>query len=395
MKKVLVIEDEPQVRANIEEILNLLGFQATTACDGMMGLQLIHQEMPDLIMCDIMMPGLDGYGVLTSLRQDEVTAGIPFIFLTAKVNRPDFRQGMELGADDYLTKPFTPDELLKSIAVQLEKREVSKRHTQTQLNQLRHNISFALPHELRTPLNGILGFSELLIQDYDILPSVEVLEIAQAMRESALRLYRLTQNFLLYADLELLSTDLARLHALLTTPAESYSRPTVTEIVRQKFKIADRENDLLLQIDDFPLPISELKLRKIVDEIVDNALKFSKSNTPIHIMGRIERDTFVLHVTDHGRGMTSEQISQLGAYMQFDRKLHEQQGSGLGLTIARRLIELHGGNLNIESIPGQQTTVEAKFNLTLHNKVGVPRPNLEDFSCPIDTSHLEDTQVWN
>jgi two-component system, sensor histidine kinase and response regulator len=395
MKKVLVIEDEPQVRANIEEILNLLGFQATTACDGMMGLQLVHQEMPDLIMCDIMMPGLDGYGVLTSLRQDEVTANIPFIFLTAKVNRPDLRQGMELGADDYLTKPFTPNELLKSIAVQLEKREVSKRHTQTQLNQLRHNISFALPHELRTPLNGILGFSELLIQDYDILPSVEVLEIAQAMRESALRLYRLTQNFLLYADLELLSTDLARLHALLNTPAESYSRPTVTDVVRQKFKVADREGDLLLQVEDFPLPISELKLRKIVDELVDNALKFSKSNTPIHIVGRIEEDTFVLHVTDHGRGMTSEQISQMGAYMQFDRKLHEQQGSGLGLTIARRLIELHGGSLSVESIPDQQTTVKAKFNLTLYNKVGVPRPNLEDFSCPIDASHLEDTKVWN
>jgi two-component system, sensor histidine kinase and response regulator len=395
MKKVLVIEDEPQVRANIEEILNLLGFQATTAYDGMMGLQLVRQEIPDLIICDIMMPGLDGYGVLTSLRQDKVTANIPFIFLTAKVNRPNFRQGMELGADDYLTKPFTPKELLKSIAVQLDKREASKRHTQTQLNQLRHNISFALPHELRTPLNGILGFSELLIKDYDILPSVEVLEIAQAMRESALRLYRLTQNFLLYADLELLSTDLARLHALLNTPAESYSRPTVTDIVQQKFKTADREGDLLLQVEDYPLPISELKLKKIVDELVDNALKFSKSNTPIHIKGRIEEDTFVLCVTDHGRGMTSEQISQMGAYMQFDRKLHEQQGSGLGLTIAKQLIELHGGSLSIDSTPGKQTVVTAKFNLTLHNKVGVPRPNLENFSCPIDVSHLEDTRVWN
>jgi two-component system, sensor histidine kinase and response regulator len=395
MKKVLVIEDEPQVRANIEEILNLLGFEATTACDGMMGLECVHQEMPDLIMCDIMMPGLDGYGVLTSLRQDEVTANIPFIFLTAKVDRSDFRQGMEFGADDYLTKPFTPNELLKSIAVQLEKREVSKRHTQTQLNQLRHNISFALPHELRTPLNGILGFSELLIQDYDILPSVEVLEIAQALRESALRLYRLTQNFLLYADLEILSTDAARLHALLNTPAESYSRPIVTEIVQQKFRAADREDDLLLQVEDYPLPISDLKLKKIVDELVDNALKFSKSNTPIHITGRIEEDTFVLHVTDHGRGMTSEQILQMGAYMQFDRKLHEQQGSGLGLTIAKRLIELHGGSLSISSTPGQQTTVKAKFNLTLHNKVGVPRPNLENFSCSLDTSHLKDTKVWN
>jgi two-component system, sensor histidine kinase and response regulator len=395
MKKVLVIEDEPQVRENIEEILNLLGFEATSAFDGMMGLQLVHQDMPDLIMCDIMMPGLDGYGVLTSLRQDEATANIPFIFLTAKVGRSDFRTGMEFGADDYLTKPFTPNELLKSIAVQLEKREVAKRQTQNQLNQLRHNISFALPHELRTPLNGILGFSELLIHDYDVLPPVEVLEIAQALRESALRLYRLTQNFLLYADLELLSSDTARLHALLNTPVESYPRSVVAEVVYQKAMAADRRDDLLLQMEDFPLPISEPKLRKIVDELVDNALKFSKPNTPIYIRGRIEQDTFVLSVTDHGRGMTSEQIMQMGAYMQFDRKMHEQQGSGLGLTIARRLVELHGGSLSIVSTPGQSTTVRAEFNLSLHNKIGKPRPDLSSFSCPIDTSHLEDTYKLN
>ncbi|MBD2775601.1 response regulator transcription factor [Iningainema tapete] len=123
MKKILVIEDEVQICANIQQILSLSGFNAMTANNGLEGLRLAKTEKPDLICCDVMMPELDGYDVLTALRQDSVTESIPVIFLTAKVDRGDLRQGMELGADDYLTKPFSPEELLKAIKVRLARIE--------------------------------------------------------------------------------------------------------------------------------------------------------------------------------------------------------------------------------------------------------------------------------
>lgn len=122
-KKILVIEDEVQICSNIQQILTFSDFNTITANNGLEGLRLAKTEQPNLICCDVMMPELDGYGVLTALRQDPVTESIPVIFLTAKVDRGDLRQGMELGADDYLTKPFSMEELLKAINVRFNRVE--------------------------------------------------------------------------------------------------------------------------------------------------------------------------------------------------------------------------------------------------------------------------------
>lgn len=121
MTKILVIEDEESVRENILELLEAEGFDTIAAEDGRIGVELALSEVPDLILCDLMMPEIDGYGVLIALREEPVTATIPFIFLTARSARADFRLGMDLGADDYLTKPFTRDELLSAIASRLVK----------------------------------------------------------------------------------------------------------------------------------------------------------------------------------------------------------------------------------------------------------------------------------
>ena len=119
MPRILVIEDEPQMRRNILTILDMEGFDALGAENGRLGLEMIRSQRPDLILCDVMMPELDGYGVLKELRADPAIAEIPFVFLTAKGERGDFRAGMNLGADDYLTKPVVLDDLLKAIQVRL------------------------------------------------------------------------------------------------------------------------------------------------------------------------------------------------------------------------------------------------------------------------------------
>src|ERR1700761_4718047 len=124
MRKLLVIDDHDEIRENIAEILTLAGYEVFTAPNGKRGVETALKENPELIICDIMMPELDGYGVLHLLRKNEATVDTPFIFLTAKTERTDFRKGMEMGADDYITKPFEDIELLNAIEIRLKKYDV-------------------------------------------------------------------------------------------------------------------------------------------------------------------------------------------------------------------------------------------------------------------------------
>src|SRR5215203_4466871 len=123
-KTILVIDDNNDLRENTAEILDLAGYKTLQAVNGKQGVDIAVREKPSLIVCDIMMPELDGYGVLHLLKKNASTSNIPFIFLTAKTERGDFRKGMEMGADDYITKPFEDIELLNAIEVRLKKAAV-------------------------------------------------------------------------------------------------------------------------------------------------------------------------------------------------------------------------------------------------------------------------------
>ena len=171
MKTILVIEDEKPVLTNIVEILESGGFQAIGAENGADGIQLAKESNPDLILCDIMMPVMDGHGVLSELRSEPATATIPFIFLTAKADKTDLREGMNLGADDYLTKPFRRKELLMAVNARLEKQAAMlERYAQErnlaetlrgkmqdleQLNQTRDELLMKLIEDLSNPLSKI------------------------------------------------------------------------------------------------------------------------------------------------------------------------------------------------------------------------------------------------
>src|SRR5262245_12847179 len=113
MKKILVIEDEPETLKNLTLMLEMEGFKPLAASNGREGVAVAKKELPDVILCDVSMPEMDGHGVLEALRSDKTTVSIPFIFLTAKGDRKDFRTGMNLGADDYLTKPASADDVLE------------------------------------------------------------------------------------------------------------------------------------------------------------------------------------------------------------------------------------------------------------------------------------------
>ena len=129
MKKILIIEDHEDIRENLAEILDLAGYKTFTAENGKIGVEIAEKERPDLVLCDVMMPVLDGYGTLSIMHKKQSTADIPFIFLTAKSEKTDFRYGMNLGADDYITKPFESNELLKVIEMRLAKSDKMRKVT--------------------------------------------------------------------------------------------------------------------------------------------------------------------------------------------------------------------------------------------------------------------------
>ncbi|MGL6138960.1 MAG: hybrid sensor histidine kinase/response regulator [Planktothrix sp.] len=355
MKKILVIEDDLNVRSIILDILEAEEFLAISAEDGKIGVKLAKEILPDLIICDVMMPQLDGYQVLEEIRNYQATATIPFIFLTAKSTPDDLRQGMNLGADDYLTKPFTRQDLLAAIRSRIQKHQTFEHKTQQRLNELRNNITLSLPHELRTPLNGIIGTTQLLMSDFQEMSPDEIQEMLENISISATRLYRLTCNFLLYADLELLSRDSQRIKYF---PKGIISNPEVLIQGVIANKIRENNHKFCFEIEKSTLNIPEEIFNKITEELIDNAVKFSDIGEPIHVKGHKVMNGYCLEFINSGRGMTAEQISKIGAYQQFERDIYEQQGSGLGLILVKRLVQLYQGEINIESTPGKTTIVK-------------------------------------
>src|SRR6185436_15003031 len=244
---------------------------------------------------------LDGFGTLAQLREHERTAGIPFIFLSGAVERPNVRRGMEMGADDYLTKPFTPSELLAAVNARLEKQAEIERKSEKKLDELRGKVTLALPHELRTPLNGIVGLAQILIDDHATMKPHEILETARFIHTSADRLHRLIENFLAYAQIELMAKD-AKSILVRASSSSTVTAPPITNCSRTVAARWKREDDLKLDVRPCTVPVIADNLQKIIEEIVDNAFKFSDAGTPVRVMAGPMGQTFYLNVINNGRG---------------------------------------------------------------------------------------------
>ncbi len=181
--QLLLIEDDTQIRDNVQELLTLSGFRVATAGNGREGITQALLVHPDLILCDIMMPNVNGYQVLKAIRDIRSLATVPFVFLTAKADPLDMRQGMLLGADDYLTKPFTIDGLLKSIETRLQREADRKADFQAKLQAHQQAINQPVAHEHKTPLDGIIGLATLLLEhdgDFDAHQQTAVLTLIKA-----------------------------------------------------------------------------------------------------------------------------------------------------------------------------------------------------------------------
>lgn len=354
-KIILVIEDEPQILEFLTIALSINGYKVVSADNGEEGLRLALSVLPDLIISDIMMPLMDGYQVLESVRNHPDTATTPILLLSARSDKNDIRQGMNLGADDYLTKPFDIDDLLTAIKSQLDKKHSIKKQFSNKLEDLRSSLRSNLPHEIRTPINIILGYSSILIKAKDYHNTEDIREMIESINYGAQRLNHLFENYLLYASLELMDP--------LTMRNSADNRIVITaeifyELVNRQVENNNRIADLELQIVDTEIEISEYYFTKLISELLNNAFKFSEKGTKVLVKTFAELGYYKIIIIDNGRGMSHSQIESIGAYQQFDRELYEQQGAGLGLAISKKISDIFECHFSIQSEQAKGTTVD-------------------------------------
>jgi CheY-like chemotaxis protein/anti-sigma regulatory factor (Ser/Thr protein kinase) len=360
MKNILVIEDEEFVRETISDMLEIEGYVPILAKNGEAGLECLTQIKPDLILCDINMPVMDGYEVLERLKSQESLSTIPFIFLTAKASNDDMRRGMELGADDYIFKPFKARDLLNAINTRLEVYDRSKVMTETKLDELRLQLASSLPHEFRTPLNVILATSQFLHKKMDMMEKNEIKDMIYNIVNSGNRLSKLISNYLVYTNLLLNKEELDFKDKVFTNYTIDPEDMIENSFLRMASEFERMED---VNIDCVPAVIDVYPeyFLKIADELASNAFKFSKDGTKIDVSTHIEGEYYILVVKDRGIGFDLTKLDEIGGFKQFGRKTMEQQGMGLGLAIIKLVCQRFDINIKIDSVKNEGTTFTLKL----------------------------------
>ncbi|WP_103666978.1 hybrid sensor histidine kinase/response regulator [Pseudanabaena sp. BC1403] len=363
---ILIVDDEPNNFAVIAAQLSDCDYQIHYASSGQQALSSLDIYNPDLILLDVMMPGINGIEVCQQIKAMPKWQAIPIVMVTALSSKSDLAKCLDAGADDFISKPVNPEELRARIKSMLRiKKQFDKIQSLTQIQEntidtlkislgaLRGNLASNLSHELNTPLYGIIAPIELIkdfLKDMKIAPALEMLDIVD---QSACRIEMLTKRLLVYFELEAFVNKQHPVKPMRT----KFSSTAIETTLRSQAQSSNRSNDLVFSLEDAEIALSEQYLSTLLYELVDNALKFSSSGTSITVSSQIEGDMLKLSVLDLGRGMTEEQIAKIDAFIQFERETYEQQGTGLGLTISRKIAELTGGQFWITSVYQHETTV--------------------------------------
>lgn len=277
LQNIVVIEDNDIIRENMVDILTLHSFNTFAYSDGNIALQEIKKIKPDLILCDIMMPALPGYKVLESLKSDVNTSTIPFIFITSKSEKNDIRMGMDLGANDYLTKPFTIKELMGTVNARLERAAQEKINQTQKLDDLSHIIS----HEYNTPLNGILGLSELLVNAQHNVSKEEVIAYLQSINQAGKRLKETNERLLNFIHIEKIATNKNSNTVSIKKALAYIDEITVTIAARHKRELSHK---ITYSINNQELQILNSDCFFIVvTELLDNCFRYAPNHSLIEI----------------------------------------------------------------------------------------------------------------
>lgn len=362
---ILLVEDNEDLRENATLVLSLEGYQVFSACDGQEAIELLTTGkcQPDLIVSDIAMPRMDGYAFFKAVREVPELRVVPFIFLTARGSARDIRFGKQLGADDYLPKPFNADDFLVAVENKLRRAQEMRDHAESELDDARRTMVQLLSHELRTPLTYVTGGFSLLAEELQSALLPEDMQISMGLiHNGTQRLNRLAEQMVLYA--ELISG-----HARLQLQAAGV--PTdLASLVADVVALARREfQSRQIQFKtDFSLtePVEVLAVPQLLSnalyEVLRNAATYCREGTETTISLTVEGDEVVIAICDQGWGIPAENRKAIWDVMiQSERDKYEQQGVGMGLPIVRATMLMHGGSASLESEVNKGTTVTLRL----------------------------------
>jgi signal transduction histidine kinase len=368
---ILVIEDEALLLNEVIEWLTFEGYETVGAADGQAGITYATFYQPQLILCDIMLPHLDGYHVLAAVRAHNTTANVPFIFMTARAGHGDVRKGMELGADDYITKPFTRLELLNAVAARLVKREQEHQeyaqemqHLQNALVQL-HNrhilqgkLLSMLSHDFSGPLTSILLTTTLLQTHDSKLESQARQQYLERIAASVRLLQQMLEDTRLVTQIE---RGTITLQPEEIVPSEFLAR--ILSVFRATY--GDKYQVALDCGVDAPVTVDVRLLRQIAMNLIGNAMKYSAAGSTVHVTLVGEGESIHLIVQDTGIGIPPADQNRIFESFQRGSNVASITGSGLGLAIVKQAIDLLQGSVALESELGVGTTVTVVLPQTI------------------------------
>jgi CheY-like chemotaxis protein/two-component sensor histidine kinase len=357
MEKILVVEDENIILVSIREILELYEYQVITASNGREALKMFGLHNPDLILCDVMMPELDGYEFLSLLKTNP-DFNIPFIFLTAKVQSEDIRNGMNLGADDYIFKPFKSNDLLNAIKFRLAKKKQDLENVNTKTRDLESLVKLMIGHEFNTPMNGIMNISRFITGKIDKANDKELSEFCKHLTDSSERLHSTFDKVKKLFELQENGKTLKQKNEVCNIA------DLVTGVSVSIAKKAGREADLMVEkIKEDVLPINDHHMFSAIYEIIENAFKFSKQGNKVVIKTFIENGEYHIIVSNAGNTINAAELKTYKSFRQFNRELNGQQGLGVGLAITKKIVELYDGRITISDNSPDGISVMLSFKL--------------------------------
>ncbi len=368
---VLFVEDNEDLRKNAALVLDLEGYAVRLASDGQDALEMLEQGfVPDLIVSDIMMPRVDGYGLFEAVQRMPHLRGIPFIFLTARGSRQDITAGRQLGVDDYLVKPFDPEDFLATIENKLRRSRDIHALAAQRLDNARSLLVQVLSHELRTPITYVTGGFALLAEELnakkDTLNPRDIEVSLNLIQNGTQRLNRLAEQTVVYT--QIISGAAAQHVAEVGEPLELEALIYDARAAHRRF-IEEREIEIR-QSSSGPEPITVMGLKDLLvtafGEVLHNAIRYTPVGGQIDIRLGTEEGVGVLTIRDDGPGIPPEDQETIWEVLvQSNRETNEQQGAGIGLPIARGIVEAHRGRIDLNSAPGRGT--EVTFRLPLAN----------------------------
>ncbi|MFN2396449.1 MAG: response regulator [Bacteroidales bacterium] len=357
--RVLIVDDVPENIQVLAHLLNEKGLKVSYADSGIKALKAIKNNLPDLILLDVSMPGMDGLEVCERLKADKLTTDIPVIFLTAKVDQQDIINGLEKGAVDYVTKPFNARELTKRVFTHLElkyNRDLIKKQNDEliKLNEVKNQLFSLISHDMKNLFNNILLGTESLEKENEHFSKEEVSQIAGIVNDSAKRAYDLLQN--------LLDWSRSQMENIVVKPVGVDFLLLVNQSVTL-FKPTAQKKKLTFEVfsdgkDFFAFADIDM-VRAILRNLLSNAIKYSFTEGKIDISVKQLSDVIKVSITDYGVGMDKEQLKLLLDENQpafTSPGTLNEKGSGLGLVLMKDFVARNKGTFGIESKKGKGST---------------------------------------